>query len=165
MAASATFLTLSSLTPKTLSFSNPKFGLFSLNPSSIGFRSNPISISALVLRSDRVSPAFFSRFVRNVAVSSDFDQEEDVLDVDGDDSSYAPDLQLFVGNLPFTIDSAQLAGLFESAGQVERVEVFFSISILFLSCFVGEVRIYVAVPVIKFLCSLERPSICFALIF
>ncbi|XP_023538708.1 29 kDa ribonucleoprotein, chloroplastic-like [Cucurbita pepo subsp. pepo] len=125
MAASATFLTLSSLTPKTLSFSNPKFGLFSLNPSSIGFRSNPISISALVLRSDRVSPAFFSRFVRNVAVSSDFDQEEDVLDVDGDDSSYAPDLQLFVGNLPFTIDSAQLAGLFESAGQVERVEVIY----------------------------------------
>lgn len=125
MAASATSLTLSSLTLKTLSLSNPKFKLFALNPSSLRLLSNPISISSFVLRSDKVSPPFSSRFVRNVAVSSDFDQEEGLLDGDGDDSSYAPDLKLFVGNLPFNVDSAQLAGLFESAGQVERVEVIF----------------------------------------
>lgn len=48
---------------------------------------------------------------------------------DGDDSapversSFSPDLKLFVGNLSFTVDSAQLAQLFESAGNVEMVEV------------------------------------------
>ncbi|KAL0555480.1 hypothetical protein IC582_009427 [Cucumis melo] len=125
MSASAASLTLSSLTLKTLSLSNPKFKLFSLNPSSSIRLLNPISISSFVLPSHRVSSPFSSRFVRNVAVSSDYDQEEDTLEADGDDSSYAPDLKLFVGNLPFSVDSAQLAGLFESAGQVERVEVIY----------------------------------------
>ncbi|XP_022144753.1 29 kDa ribonucleoprotein A, chloroplastic-like [Momordica charantia] len=125
MTASATSLALSSLTPKTLSLSNPRIKLFSLNPSSIRLLSNSISISAFAVRSDRPSPAFSSRFIRNVAVSSDFDQEEDVLEDSGDDRSYASDLKLFVGNLPFSVDSAQLAGLFESAGEVERVEVIY----------------------------------------
>ncbi|XP_022554023.1 RNA-binding protein CP29B, chloroplastic-like [Brassica napus] len=35
-------------------------------------------------------------------------------------SSFSSDLKLFVGNLPFNVDSAQL---FESAGNVEMVEV------------------------------------------
>lgn len=64
-----------------------------------------------------------SRFVRNV-ISSQFGQEEGVLSDDGG-SSFSPDLKLFVGNLPFNVDSAQLAGLFESAGNVEMVEVNF----------------------------------------
>jgi RNA recognition motif-containing protein len=71
-----------------------------------------------------------SRFVRNVAVSSDFEVEED--DMFGEDDSPPPerntfsnDLKLFVGNLSFNVDSAQLAQLFESAGNVEMVEVIY----------------------------------------
>jgi len=47
---------------------------------------------------------------------------------DGDEQSFSQDLKLFVGNLPFNVDSARLAGLFETAGNVEMVEV------LSLSC-------------------------------
>jgi nucleolin len=65
-----------------------------------------------------------SRFARSVAVSSEFGQEEDVLSDDGE-ANFSPDLKLFVGNLPFSVDSAQLAGLFESAGNVEMVEVIY----------------------------------------
>jgi len=36
---------------------------------------------------------------------------------------FSADLRIFVGNLPFSVDSAQLAGLFEQAGSVEMVEV------------------------------------------
>lgn len=39
------------------------------------------------------------------------------------DPQFAPELKLFVGNLPFSVDSAQLADLFSSAGVVEMVEV------------------------------------------
>ncbi|XP_011048542.1 PREDICTED: ribonucleoprotein At2g37220, chloroplastic-like [Populus euphratica] len=63
-----------------------------------------------------------SRFLRSVAISSEFGQEEDVFG-DGDEPSFSPDLQLFVGNLPFNVSSAQLADLFKSAGNVEMVEV------------------------------------------
>ncbi|KAE8767935.1 RNA-binding protein CP29B, chloroplastic [Hordeum vulgare] len=62
-----------------------------------------------------------------VAVSSEFDTE----DAEGEQSEgegggdseaeYSEDLKVFVGNLPFTIDNAQLAGLFEQAGSVEMV--------------------------------------------
>ena len=37
--------------------------------------------------------------------------------------SFSSDLKLFVGNLPFNVDSAQVAQLFESAGNVEMAEV------------------------------------------
>uniref|UniRef100_J3MN93 RRM domain-containing protein n=1 Tax=Oryza brachyantha TaxID=4533 RepID=J3MN93_ORYBR len=39
------------------------------------------------------------------------------------EGEFAEDLKVFVGNLPFSVDSAQLAGLFEQAGSVEMVEV------------------------------------------
>lgn len=68
-----------------------------------------------------------SRFVRNVAVSSEFEQDEDVLSDEGEGEDFSPDLKLFVGNLPFSVDSAQLAELFERAGNVEMVEVYFCI--------------------------------------
>lgn len=42
---------------------------------------------------------------------------------DGGEQNFSPDLKLFVGNLPFNVDSAELAGLFERAGNVEMVEV------------------------------------------
>ncbi|KAG5415891.1 hypothetical protein IGI04_003458 [Brassica rapa subsp. trilocularis] len=38
------------------------------------------------------------------------------------DQSFSSELKLFVGNLPFNVDSAQVAQLFESAGNVEVVE-------------------------------------------
>lgn len=61
--------------------------------------------------------------MRHVAVS-DFEQDEEVLSDDGE-PSFPPDLKLFVGNLPFNVDSAQLAELFEGAGNVQMVEVWF----------------------------------------
>ncbi|KAL8036197.1 hypothetical protein ABFS82_12G140900 [Erythranthe guttata] len=77
-----------------------------------------------------------SRFVRNVAFSSEVDEEvdEDEEDEDededsdfsgADEQSYSADVKLFVGNLPFTVDSSALAGLFERAGNVEMVEVIY----------------------------------------
>ncbi|VAH43494.1 unnamed protein product [Triticum turgidum subsp. durum] len=64
-----------------------------------------------------------------VAVSSEFgteDAEEEQSEGEGggdSEAEYSEDLKVFVGNLPFTVDSAQLAGLFEQAGSVEMVEV------------------------------------------
>lgn len=76
-----------------------------------------------------------SRFVRNVAISSELDEEveegeEDSIDSAAEERRFSPDLKLFVGNLPFNVDSSVLAGLFEQAGNVEMVEV-----ILFFCCF------------------------------
>jgi len=44
---------------------------------------------------------------------------------DAEERSFSPDLKLFVGNLPFNVDSSVLAGLFERAGNVEMVEVIY----------------------------------------
>uniref|UniRef100_A0A8I6YGK0 RRM domain-containing protein n=1 Tax=Hordeum vulgare subsp. vulgare TaxID=112509 RepID=A0A8I6YGK0_HORVV len=52
-----------------------------------------------------------------VAVSSDVETEVA--------EEFSEDLRVFVGNLPFSVDSAQLAGLFEQAGSVEMVEVIY----------------------------------------
>ncbi|KAJ9554810.1 hypothetical protein OSB04_009424 [Centaurea solstitialis] len=73
-----------------------------------------------------------SRSVRSsVAVSSGLELDEE-LSSDGDEDqeqqqqqNFSPDLKIFVGNLPFTVDSAALAGLFEDAGNVEMVEVIY----------------------------------------
>lgn len=61
--------------------------------------------------------------MRNVAISSEYGQEEE--EVVEDERQFSPDLKLFVGNLPFNVDSAELAGLFGSAGTVEMVEVIY----------------------------------------
>ena len=44
------------------------------------------------------------------------------------DQSFSSELKLFVGNLPFNVDSAQVAQLFESAGNVEMIEVWLKLS-------------------------------------
>jgi nucleolin len=67
-----------------------------------------------------------NRFVSRVAVSSEFDQEKDTFD-DGDRRSYSATQRLFVGNLPFSVDSAQLAEIFENSGNVEMVEVIYKV--------------------------------------
>ena len=120
MTTSTASLVLPFLTPKTLALYSPKptsVSLFSLS----SFSSlKPISISASFLSSGKASRSF----VRHVAVS-DFEQDEEVLSGDEAEPNFSPDLKLFVGNLPFTVDSAQLAELFEGAGNVEMVEVCF----------------------------------------
>ncbi|KAL5078128.1 hypothetical protein RYX36_017112 [Vicia faba] len=61
------------------------------------------------------------RFVSRVAVSSEFYQEVDTFD-DGDTRSYYANQWLFVGNLLFSVDSAQVVEIFESVRNVEMVE-------------------------------------------
>ncbi|KAA8518745.1 hypothetical protein F0562_016481 [Nyssa sinensis] len=130
MSSSVTSFRFFSLTPQTLSLSNSKpaptlLSLFSFSSSSLNTPLKSISISTSFLHSS-VSPIETSpsQFVRNVAVSSDLDQEEEVLK-DEEEPSFSPAHKLFVGNLPFSVDSAALAGLFERAGNVEMVEVIY----------------------------------------
>lgn len=93
---------------------------FSSHPSfSINPNFKPFSISSA---SVRPTLSLSYRFVSRVAVSSEFDQQEDTFD-DGETPNYSSNLRLFVGNLPFSVDSAQLAEIFENAGNVEMVEV------------------------------------------
>ncbi|KAL6593755.1 hypothetical protein ACP70R_048656 [Stipagrostis hirtigluma subsp. patula] len=54
------------------------------------------------------------------AVEADLEAEEQT-----GGEEFSEDLRVFVGNLPFSVDSAQLAGLFEQAGSVEMVEVIY----------------------------------------
>lgn len=64
------------------------------------------------------------------------DEEEDEgSDFSGsDEPNFSADVKLFVGNLPFTVDSSALATLFERAGNVEMVEVIFCLLQLQLLC-------------------------------
>ncbi|XVF76391.1 hypothetical protein PTKIN_Ptkin13bG0262800 [Pterospermum kingtungense] len=122
---SASSLVLPSLKPKTLSLSNPRpISLFSLPHKLLEkplFSSGLQSFELVAKKSSSSA----SRFVRNVAFSSEYGQEEEVFGSDDGEGapSFSPDLKLFVGNLPFSVDSSQLAGLFGSAGTVEVVEV------------------------------------------
>ncbi|XP_010253722.1 PREDICTED: 29 kDa ribonucleoprotein A, chloroplastic-like [Nelumbo nucifera] len=120
--AMASSLVLPSLSPKAPAFSitkNPSICLFSSSLSLTNSQNKPISVS-----SSSPYQILSSRFVPKVAVSSEFEQEEEVLS-DGGEAPFSPDLKLFVGNLPFSVDSAGLAGLFEQAGNVEMVEVIY----------------------------------------
>ncbi|WVY95840.1 hypothetical protein V8G54_030399, partial [Vigna mungo] len=117
MSTSATSLALPTLTLRTQHpLSSPK--CFSSSLSLIP-NAKPISISTVFLK-----PTFSlsSRFLPRVALSSDYDQQEDTF---ATAQGFSPDLKLFVGNLPFSVDSAQLAELFESVGVVEVVEVIY----------------------------------------
>lgn len=138
MASSASSLHFLSLTPQTLPLPKPtsqttSLSFFSLPPSSLN-----LSLSSS-------SSCFSSRFVRKVTLS-DFDQIEDV--EDGDDGveeerNFSPDLKIFVGNLPFSADSAALAELFERAGNVEMVEVIYKTThFTFLLVFCGVSSLY-----------------------
>ncbi|KAL0844433.1 hypothetical protein Bca101_017679 [Brassica carinata] len=129
MAASASSLALSTFNPKALPLSIARLASASLLPPSLSFKLNFQSISLSISASSAAS-----RFVRSVAVTDDFnvEEEEDSLVSDDDaapppqqEQSFSADLKLFVGNLPFNVDSAQLAQLFESAGNVEMVEVIY----------------------------------------
>ncbi|WCJ34460.1 RNA-binding protein CP29B chloroplastic [Euphorbia peplus] len=115
--AASSSLVIPSLNPKTLSLLKPtSISFLCSNSSSLRFQGKSIfSVPTSI---------FSSRFVPSVAISSEYGAEEEVSS-DGDEPGFAPDLKLFVGNLPFTVDSAQLASLFENAGNVEMVEVIY----------------------------------------
>ncbi|VVB06017.1 unnamed protein product [Arabis nemorensis] len=132
MSASASSISLSSFNPKSLPLCVSRSSSVSVLPPSLSFKLRSDHLVSIFASSSVKcsSPAeYHSRFVRNVAVSSDFEVEED--DMFGDDdspperNSFSADLKLFVGNLSFNVDSAQLAQLFESAGNVEMVEVIY----------------------------------------
>ncbi|XP_077252892.1 30 kDa ribonucleoprotein, chloroplastic-like [Tasmannia lanceolata] len=117
---------LSYLSPKTLIFSKTKTPSLSLSPPSLSLTSSIKNKTPLFFSSSLLSSKprnFSSLFIRNVAVSSDFEQDEEISNER--EANFSPDLKLFVGNLPFTVDSATLAGLFERAGNVEMVEVIY----------------------------------------
>ena len=117
MSTSAASLALPTLTLRTrYPASSPKCFSSSL---SLTPNTKPISISNVFLKP---TLSLSSRFLPRVAVSSEYDQEEGTF---SSGQSFSPDLKLFVGNLPFSVDSAQLAEIFENAGNVEVVEVMF----------------------------------------
>ncbi|KAK1392664.1 29 kDa ribonucleoprotein A, chloroplastic [Heracleum sosnowskyi] len=123
-AAAASSLHFLSLTPKTHS---PKPFCYSLSTISI-IHNKPLSTSS---SSSNFFPASPSSRVLKLAVSSDFGVEvDDASDAVVEEepervASFSPDLKIFVGNLPFSCDSATLAALFESSGNVEMVEVIY----------------------------------------
>ncbi|XP_043697485.1 29 kDa ribonucleoprotein A, chloroplastic-like [Telopea speciosissima] len=131
----STSLAFPSLNPKTLAVSNTQnpsptlFSIVSLTSSAKCINrpsSTSISFSFPLIKSKRyenLSSSSSSRFVSKVAVSSEFEQEE--VFSDEPEQNFSPDLKLFVGNLPFSVDSGELAGLFERAGNVEMVEVIY----------------------------------------
>jgi nucleolin len=108
-------------TKLALSSSKALIPSFSLFPSSV----KPLPRLVSSVSSARIFQAAQSKFTRNVAVTSDYDVDEDDDVSDRDDRSFSPDLKLFVGNLPFNVDSTVLAGLFARAGNVEMVEVIY----------------------------------------
>ncbi|KAK9072779.1 hypothetical protein SSX86_009214 [Deinandra increscens subsp. villosa] len=121
-ASSLQFLTLAS--SKTLSSISKTPSLTSLHLSPSSLKPFPKLSSSFKLFEPATSS---SRIIRTVAVSSGLELDEE-LSSDGDDQpqeNFSPDLKIFVGNLPFSADSAALAGLFESAGNVEMVEVIY----------------------------------------
>ncbi|CAI9098011.1 OLC1v1034558C1 [Oldenlandia corymbosa var. corymbosa] len=142
MASSATSLHFLSFAPQStiLSQSKPNATVH-LNPLSLPSAPTPkLCLSVAASELSLSGSQRFSFFARRVAVSSDFDQigvldeEEDVGsdggsnfedDEEDDGPSFSPDQKLFVGNLPFSVDSAALADLFERAGNVEMVEVIY----------------------------------------
>eukprot|EP00262_Sarcandra_glabra_P003332 TRINITY_DN1398_c4_g1_i1.p1 TRINITY_DN1398_c4_g1~~TRINITY_DN1398_c4_g1_i1.p1 ORF type:complete len:289 (+),score=52.40 TRINITY_DN1398_c4_g1_i1:32-868(+) len=127
----ASYPLLSSLASKTLIFSQNKTPSFSLlSPSSTSIKSiKTISFPSFSSSSSSFSlsktPSHFSTiFTRNASFSTDFGAEEEVAS-EGEEANFSPDLKLFVGNLPFSVDSSELAELFERAGNVEMVEVIY----------------------------------------
>ncbi|XP_051130566.1 29 kDa ribonucleoprotein A, chloroplastic [Andrographis paniculata] len=120
--------------PQSLSLhGSPSSGAASLSAIRTPFSPKPLPKLEISLRSvgsyyERLN----SRFIRNVAFSSGVEEEvEESGDDEGLDFSgqgpvdFSPELKLFVGNLPFSVDSAALADLFGEAGTVEMVEVIY----------------------------------------
>ncbi|KAI3917079.1 hypothetical protein MKX01_003528 [Papaver californicum] len=83
---------------------------------SSSLKTKPISISSSFSSN---KGCLSSRFVTRV--SAEFGQASS----GRDETNFSPDLKIFVGNLPFNVESADLAELFEQSGTVEMVEVIY----------------------------------------
>jgi nucleolin len=77
----------------------------------------------VALASSELAAAPQGRFFAPVAVAVSSEYETENAEQENG-AEFSEDMKLFVGNLPFSVDSAQLAGLFEQAGSVEMVEVY-----------------------------------------
>ncbi|CAL4931249.1 unnamed protein product [Urochloa decumbens] len=86
---------------------------------SVAFPSGPPQLRALSAAAACWRPLAPVRAAASVA--EELEAEEQT----GGEEEFSADLRIFVGNLPFSVDSAQLAGLFEQAGSVEMVEVIY----------------------------------------
>ncbi|KAF5189984.1 Rna-binding protein cp29b protein [Thalictrum thalictroides] len=118
--ATSSSIVLPSISSKILVFSKTLNSSLSFFSPSLSFKTpiKPISIIPSSLINLRSSPV-----VPKVA-SSMYDQDEEVSN-GRSDANFSEDLKLFVGNLPFDVDSAELANLFERAGNVQVVEVIY----------------------------------------
>ncbi|KAI3852932.1 hypothetical protein MKW92_007197 [Papaver armeniacum] len=119
-------LVLPSISAKCIFRSQTLKPSLSFHSVSLKLSSKPISITSSFLSEKAAFRS--SRFVvPKVAVTSEFGQEEDVSSGDEGavEQNFSQDLRLFVGNLPFNVDSAEVAELFERAGNVQMVEVIY----------------------------------------
>ncbi|WVZ57100.1 hypothetical protein U9M48_007534 [Paspalum notatum var. saurae] len=87
-------------------------------PAAAAFPSAPPQLRALSAAAAGWRPLAPVRAGAAVAMAQEVEAE-------GQAEEFSEDLRVFVGNLPFSVDSAQLAGLFEQAGSVEMVEVIY----------------------------------------
>ncbi|XP_047327526.1 29 kDa ribonucleoprotein A, chloroplastic-like [Impatiens glandulifera] len=126
MASSACSVHFLSLTTNNLTLSSSRTGAVPLPLTSPSLAAAPLkslSVCSSFLRPYEPIP---SRIIRKVAISSELDVSDDFEDHPSPPPpTFSPDLKLFVGNLPFNVDSATLAGLFEKVGNVEVVEVIY----------------------------------------
>lgn len=121
MACSSTSsLQLLSLTPKTLSLSSK-----SSPASCLSFLHSTSAIHfPKLLRSSSSTSFNHHRSFRRLVISSSDQEIYGDAEEEEEERPTSPDLKIFVGNLPFNVDSSALAGLFEQAGTVEMVEVY-----------------------------------------
>ncbi|CAA0836515.1 RNA-binding protein CP29B- chloroplastic [Striga hermonthica] len=125
MAASALSLTL---TPKTLSIRR-------FYPSSAALLTQcslkPLPKLVLALSPTKGHSNLNFTFVPKVSLTSQLmeeGEEDEAFDLSGlgpDEPSFPPEQKLYVGNVPFSVGSDTLAGLFQQVGSVEMVEVIF----------------------------------------
>ncbi|RZC91107.1 hypothetical protein C5167_028939 [Papaver somniferum] len=121
-------LVLPSISAKCIFHSQTLKPSLSFHSVSLKLSSKPISITSSFL-SEKVAFRSSRFVVPKVAVTSEFGQEEDVSSGDEGavEQNFSQDLRLFVGNLPFNVDSAEVAELFERAGNVQMVEIRFGV--------------------------------------
>ncbi|XP_074268804.1 28 kDa ribonucleoprotein, chloroplastic-like [Silene latifolia] len=119
---------------KTLSISIPTTSLHKptslINPNSLLF-TKPFKKLSISLQNPTI---FTSPFITCVAQTSDWEQNTPPNDVEnqafggGEEGFSEPpeDAKLFVGNLPYDVDSEKLANIFDAAGVVEIAEVIYN---------------------------------------
>ncbi|XP_066387867.1 RNA-binding protein CP29B, chloroplastic-like [Miscanthus floridulus] len=113
----ATTLFSTSLSPQFLSLSAKPT---TAAPSAAAFPSGLPQLHALSAAAAGFRPLEPVRAAAAAAVTEELEAEGQP-----GGEEFSENLRVFVGNLPFSVDSAQLAGLFEQAGSVEMVEVIY----------------------------------------